>query len=63
MAIEIVALRRGDDHILMNVAAGVIDRPINAELAREFLEDPRHHIAVAIDDGLVGKAMLDMHST
>jgi ribosomal protein S18 acetylase RimI-like enzyme len=53
MAIEIKILRRGDDGILMNVAADVFDNPIDAHLTREFLEDPRHHIAVAIDDGLV----------
>jgi len=37
----------------MNVTAEVFDNPINAEWTREFLADPRHHIAVAIDDGLV----------
>jgi ribosomal protein S18 acetylase RimI-like enzyme len=53
MTIEIKILQRGDDHILGNVAAGVFDKPVNAEFAREFLEDARHHIAVAIDNGLV----------
>jgi ribosomal protein S18 acetylase RimI-like enzyme len=53
MAIEIKVLRRGDDRILMNVAAEVFDNPIDPELTKEFLDDPRHHIAVAIDDGLV----------
>jgi ribosomal protein S18 acetylase RimI-like enzyme len=53
MAIEIKVLQRGDDGILMNVAAEVFDKPIDADLTREFLEDPRHHIAVAIEDGLV----------
>jgi ribosomal protein S18 acetylase RimI-like enzyme len=53
MAIKIKILQRGDDHILMNVAADVFDNPTDPELTREFLEDPRHHIAVAIDDGLV----------
>ena len=53
MAIEIKVLQRGDESILMNVAAEVFDNPIDAQLTREFLEDPRHHIAVAIDDGLV----------
>jgi ribosomal protein S18 acetylase RimI-like enzyme len=53
LGIEIKVLRRGDDSILMNVAVEVFDKPINSELTREFLEDPRHHIAVAIDDGLV----------
>jgi ribosomal protein S18 acetylase RimI-like enzyme len=53
MAIEIKVLQRGDESILMNVAPEVFDNPIDPELTREFLEDPRHHIAVAIDDGLV----------
>ena len=53
MPVEIKVLRRGDDAILMNVAPGVFDNPVDPELTREFLEDPRHHIAVAIDDGLV----------
>jgi ribosomal protein S18 acetylase RimI-like enzyme len=53
MAIEIKVLCRGDDRILMNVAAEVFDNPIDPELTKEFLDDPRHHIAVAIDDGLV----------
>jgi ribosomal protein S18 acetylase RimI-like enzyme len=53
MAIEIKVLQRGDESILMNVAAEVFDNPIDPDLTREFLQDPRHHIAVAIDDGLV----------
>jgi ribosomal protein S18 acetylase RimI-like enzyme len=53
MAIEIKVLQRGDERILMNVAAEVFDNPIDPDLTREFLQDPRHHIAVAIDDGLV----------
>jgi ribosomal protein S18 acetylase RimI-like enzyme len=53
LAIEIKVLQRGDESILMNVAAEVFDNPIDPQLTREFLVDPRHHIAVAIDDGLV----------
>ena len=53
MAIEIRVLQRGDEGVLMNVAAEVFDNPLDAERTREFLEDCRHHIAVAIDDGLV----------
>jgi len=53
MAIEIKILQCGDDHVLGNVAAGVFDNPIDPELTKEFLGDPRHHIAVAIDNGLV----------
>ncbi|CAE6850156.1 GNAT family N-acetyltransferase [Paraburkholderia domus] len=53
MDIEIKVLQRGDEDILTNVAAEVFDNPVDPELTREFLEDPRHHIAVAIDDGVV----------
>jgi ribosomal protein S18 acetylase RimI-like enzyme len=53
MAIDIKVLRSGDEAVLMNVAAEVFDNPVDPKLAREFLADPRHHIAVAIDDGLV----------
>lgn len=53
MTIEIKVLQRGDEAILMNVAPKVFDNPMNEKLTREFLADSRHHIAVAIDDGLV----------
>ena len=53
MAIEIKVLQRGDDSVLMNAAPEVFDNPVNGKFVREFLEDPRHHIAVAIDDGIV----------
>ncbi len=39
--------------VLLNVADDVFDHPIQPGYAEEFLRDPRHHIAVAIDDGLV----------
>jgi ribosomal protein S18 acetylase RimI-like enzyme len=53
MAIEIKILGRGDERILMNVAAEVFDNRIDPDFTKEFLADSRHHIAVAIDDGLV----------
>jgi ribosomal protein S18 acetylase RimI-like enzyme len=53
MAIEIRVLHSGDESVLLNVAPEVFDNPIDPELTREFLGDSRHHIAVAIDDGLV----------
>jgi ribosomal protein S18 acetylase RimI-like enzyme len=53
MAIEIRVLGKGDEAILARVAADVFDSPIHPDLTREFLNDPRHHIAVAIDDSLV----------
>lgn len=43
---------------LQNVAADVFDGPINSELTKEFLIDPRHHLAVAVsqDGQVVGMA-------
>ncbi|MGC3971401.1 MAG: GNAT family N-acetyltransferase [Pirellulales bacterium] len=37
----------------MRVAAGVFDNPLHDALCDEFLNDPRHHLAVAIDAGIV----------
>ena len=51
MSIEIKILRAGDEAILDRVAGDVFDNAINPDLAREFLTDPRHHLAVALDDG------------
>jgi len=53
MRIEFRILRTGDEHILTSVAPDVFDNPINPAFTKEFLADPRHHLAVAIDDGLV----------
>ena len=53
MEIEIRVLRRGDDRLLLGAAEGVFDNPVDPALTREFLEDPRHHIAVAIECGVV----------
>ena len=43
-----------DESLLGRVAPGVFDYPIDPDLAREFLNDPRHHIAVARDNDLDG---------
>jgi len=39
--------------LLMNVPEDVFDNPIDEKFAREFLEDPRHHIVVALSDGAI----------
>jgi len=39
--------------VLADVAGDVFDYPVQPELAAEFLGDPRHHIAVAVDGGRV----------
>jgi len=51
--LTIKTLKRDDLHLLDNVANDVFDHPINKSLARDFLEDPRHHIVAAIADGLI----------
>lgn len=50
--IEIKILRPGDDLILANVAPQLFDNPIDPALAKEFLADSRHHIAVDLDPSI-----------
>jgi GNAT superfamily N-acetyltransferase len=55
MAVDIRLLGPQDVGILANTAPDVFDHPIDAIRAAEFLADPRHHMAVAVEDGrLVG---------
>lgn len=53
MSIEIRLLLSTDADVLRNVAPGAFDDPIDMQATQEFLSDPRHHLAAAIDDGLV----------
>jgi ribosomal protein S18 acetylase RimI-like enzyme len=53
MPIEIKTLLAGDEDVLANVAEDVFDHDVNPSAASKFLADPRHHIAVAVDDGKV----------
>jgi len=53
MSIEIKILRSGDEAVLDRVAPDVFDDAIDADAARRFLADARHHIAVALDGSLV----------
>ena len=53
MTIAIKVLEAGDDDVLRSVAPDVFDNPIDPKLVREFLNDPRHHIVVAVDGGQV----------
>lgn len=46
-------LGREDAPVLDRVAPGVFDHPIDPRWTAEFLADPRHHLAVALDDGQV----------
>lgn len=53
MPVAIRVLRRGDQGVLDRVAPDVFDDPLDAGATAEFLADPRHHLAVAIEDGVV----------
>jgi len=53
MTIEFRILQATDAAVLDQVAAGVFDNDVQPALAREFLGDARHHIAVALDDAVV----------
>jgi len=47
----IKVLTSSDLPLLRDAADDVFDYPVNETYAREFLEDPRHHIVAAIVDG------------
>src|SRR4026209_1421657 len=53
MAIEFRILGAGDAAVLDRVADGVFDGAVQPALVREFLGDARHHLAVAVADGVV----------
>ena len=53
MTLEYRMLGAGDAAVLDRVAADLFDGAIQPQLAQEFLGDARHHLAVAIDDGIV----------
>jgi ribosomal protein S18 acetylase RimI-like enzyme len=53
MSIEICILGPDDEAVLTRVAPGVFDHEVDAGLSAEFLHDPRHHLAVALEDGIV----------
>src|SRR5512146_1917798 len=53
MGITVRVLGAEDEALLGNVAPGVFDGPVDPRWSAEFFSDPRHHIAVALDAGLV----------
>lgn len=50
---EIRLLTSADAGVLDTIAPEVFDDPVDSAAATEFLADPRHHICVAIEDGVV----------
>jgi ribosomal protein S18 acetylase RimI-like enzyme len=53
MSAAIRRLTRDDRAVLDRVADDVFDHAVNPALAAEFLDDPRHHLVVAIDGDVV----------
>jgi GNAT superfamily N-acetyltransferase len=53
MALTIRILQTEDGQVLDHVAEGLFDNVVDDTLKAEFLHDPRHHLAVAIEDGLM----------
>ncbi len=46
-------LSSGDEKLLEASGHGVFDHDIQPELGSQFLSDPQHHIAVAIEDSTI----------
>lgn len=53
MAVDIRLLVESDHALLMSADPDVFDNAVDPALARDFLADPRHHIVVAIENGVV----------
>ena len=53
MSVQVRILKPGDAEVLQRVAADVFDHDVSEAWSEEFLDDPRHHLAVAISDGVV----------
>jgi GNAT superfamily N-acetyltransferase len=53
MPVEVRLLGPDDGSVLTRVAPDVFDHPIAPRWSAEFLADPRHHLAVALDGGMV----------
>src|SRR3954453_18170631 len=53
VTVEIRMLGREDSSVLGNVAVGVFDHPVAMKWCTEFFEDPRHHLAVALEEEVV----------
>ena len=53
MSVIVRLLGSDEAAILDNVAADVFDNDVDPRWSAEFCADPRHHLAVALDDDLV----------
>jgi ribosomal protein S18 acetylase RimI-like enzyme len=53
VSITVTILSQSNRDLLRRVAPGVFDHDIQPNLLDEFLRDPRHHMAIAIDSNTV----------
>jgi GNAT superfamily N-acetyltransferase len=53
MTLTLRLLGADDESVLRHVAPDVFDGPVDPRWSAEFLADPRHHLAVALDAGQV----------
>jgi len=49
----IKVLRAADEPVLGTTGPDVFDDALDSRATKEFLNDPRHHLVVAVDDGAV----------
>ncbi len=50
---RVLVLGSADADLLNRVVEGVFDHAIRRNLCEEFLADPRHHLAVALDEDVM----------
>jgi GNAT superfamily N-acetyltransferase len=62
MTITIRVLGPADGAVLQHVAPDVFDGPVDVRWSAEFLADPRHHLAVAVDEAIEGGQVVGMAS-
>jgi aminoglycoside 6'-N-acetyltransferase I len=53
VTVDIRHLGPDDEAVLRRVAVGAFDHDVDPALVSEFLQDSRHHLVVAIEDGTV----------
>ena len=53
MALSYRLAGSSDASLFERIAGGVFDHSVELSLLADFLNDPRHHLAVADDDGLI----------
>ena len=53
MTLTVRVLESHEANLLFNVAGGVFDGPFRPDSLSDFFNDPRHHLAVALDGELV----------